>query len=213
MRLIRLHKGAFWLAVAATVAAVGLAGGGTFRGRYDPNLAVLTATLVAVIWYTFFSYCAIHRTEASRLNWALQRSPGKRMVEVYVENVTAGRRISLRCRLLGWRDHAPMTLHSTLTGDDWFTLKPGEPFVRNFPVPDAKGTAPWGPKVQLCEPAEAIMRLDIAWRDDLGDAGSLGPEYYALDVLDCEVRRYQSDAEAKRTWTALGGGSVGRLAR
>lgn len=71
-----------------------------WRGRYDPSLAVLTATLVAVIWYTFFSYCALHRAPAALVTFRVYHA-GPRMVVALVENRSADRTVLMRWRQAG----------------------------------------------------------------------------------------------------------------
>ena len=52
---------AWGFALLSSLAAIGLAIGPNFRETYDPNLAVLTLTVVSIIWYTYFTYCGINR--------------------------------------------------------------------------------------------------------------------------------------------------------
>ncbi len=100
---------------------------------------------------------------------------------------------------------AAMELPPTLSGDALFTLVPGETCERNFGVPAAKGTGIHGPAVQLGEPEYAVLRLDIAWQDDLGERGTIGAEFWTLAVFDCEARRFQDEAAARGEWRKLGG--------
>ncbi len=82
MRLARRFRTAFWTSVGASAAAIFLAVGPNWGGPYDANLAVLTATLTAIIWYTFFSYCALHKAEESRLRYDVRRAHAHRMVDL-----------------------------------------------------------------------------------------------------------------------------------
>lgn len=59
--------------LAFSVVAVGLALGHAGPGsRYDANLAVLTATLVAILWYTCFTYEAVE--DARALSYRAERA-------------------------------------------------------------------------------------------------------------------------------------------
>ena len=62
-----------WLfAVLSSFVAVGLAIVPNFPGSYDPILAVLTLTVIAAIWYTYFSYCGVHREPLTVLQLQVQ---------------------------------------------------------------------------------------------------------------------------------------------
>ena len=50
-----------------------------------------------------------------------------------------------------------------------------------------------------------MLRLEVSWRDDLGYTGRIGPEFYAVDILNCGVRRYQDIAKGRQAFLALGG--------
>jgi hypothetical protein len=205
MRLARRFRTAFWTSVAASAVAIFLAVVPNWGGSYDPNLAVLTATLIAIIWYTFFTYCALHKAEESRLQYDVRRSVANRMADLRINNPTRDRRITVRFRLKGQRNGTAMKEPERMNGGPAFTLVPGETYERNFVVPAPTGVANYGPRVQMNEPEEAILRLDIVWQDDLGDRGTIGPEFWALTVLDCDTRRWQDDAAARTEWRKLGG--------
>lgn len=53
----------------STAAAVLLATIG--GGPYDPSVAVLTATLIGIIWYTFFTFQAVHRAPPAWVEYDL----------------------------------------------------------------------------------------------------------------------------------------------
>jgi hypothetical protein len=55
---------------------------------YDPQLAVVTATLVAVIWYTYFTFLAVHREEAGRVVYELKFTPSDMSIDLELENPT-----------------------------------------------------------------------------------------------------------------------------
>jgi len=131
--LRRRFRGALVVAVAATIAALLLAIGPNWRGRYDPNLALLAATLIAVVWYTFFNYCALHRDELGRLGCRLQ-NPRERTIELLATNGSRYRTLRGRVRVLVQRAGQAMALPATLSGDlkEEFTLLPGETRTLQF---------------------------------------------------------------------------------
>jgi|SRR5579859_1716718 len=207
MVLIRRHLGPFVLSVLASLAAVALAVGPNIHGPYDPSLAVLTATLVAVIWYTFFSYCALHREPAAVIGFELEKAPS-RMIVAHVENRSPFRSVAVRWRVVGRRDGTDLDTGPELgPGEAVLNLLPGEQREMNFPFAPAKGVtgSPYGPAVQLGEPEKAFLQAEIVWQDDLRHTGSLGPHVYTVDVQDLAIQRYQIVEEGKRAWAGAGG--------
>lgn len=212
-RLIRRFPWAFGTSVIASLLGVGFAIGA--GGEYQPDLAVLTATLIAVNWYTFFSYCSLFRAEESTLNYEIKRAPANRMISVAVRNPTRDRRIQFRWRLSGWRNGQPIEVSDSLQGvsSQYFVLRPGDEREETVVIQALRPVlgSDIGSAIQAGEPEQAVLRLDISWRDDVGDRGTIEPEYWAVDIRNCEVRRYQNPVVAERQWSILGGGNLKRL--
>ncbi|MDO8502140.1 MAG: hypothetical protein Q7S20_09885 [Gemmatimonadaceae bacterium] len=213
MRLIRRFRAEFALAVIASFVCIGLAVAG--RGRYDPNLAVLTATLVVLVWYTFFTYCAVHREEVSSIGLAVQRTAAS-TVEVIVSNRSSIRRVTVRLRIQGQRDGAPMTMPVGVDGggENDLSLLAGESRTEVITLAAAKSKpgSQYGPGIDLGESEQAILCVALGWRDDVNDSSSLGPDFWAVDVLDAKVRRYQRTSSALDAWRRLGGEKVSPIA-
>jgi len=209
MHLPRRFKPAFFLSLAASALSLVLAILPNRHGVYDPALAILTVTLIAVIWYTFLSFCAVFRVEESSLEYRVQQAKVDHTIEAYICNRSRTRDITFLWRLLIVRNGAIVHTDGTLAGDGSrpLRLKPGEDRSEPVRLAELQGVpgAAFGPAIQAGEPEEAIARLDIAWRDDLGEFGDVRPEYWAIDLHACAVRRYQDDAEAERRWTSLNG--------
>jgi hypothetical protein len=182
----RRFRKAFWVSVGSSIACFLLATAHNIRGGYDPTLAVLTATLIAIVWYTFFTYCAIHREESSRLKVSLDRleSDRQRFLALTIANSTAERVINFRIRLEVIRNGAKLEAHPVFSMAEEFTLHPGHSYegVQEISPALAVEGSKFGPGVQLGEPERFYSRLTIAWSDDLGEVGVIGPQHYSFDV-------------------------------
>jgi len=212
--LAKRFPGAFATATIATIASAVLSIGLPPWGAYDRNLAVLTATLIALIWYTFFTFCALHREERGRLTFLVARG-ASRAIEFTVKNPTLERLIEFRWRVAGARHGKAIDLAPAL-GDPvahLFALMPGEQRGDAFHIaePAKVPGSQYGAAVQRAEPDQMVLQIDLVWRDDIGGEGSIGPEFYAVDVLDCRVNRFQDRAKGADTFRALGGATLPTL--
>lgn len=207
MNLIRRHLGAFSVAVVSTVISVVLATVPNWGGTYDASLAVLTATLVAIIWYTFFSYCALHRTSTALVTFRLY-SIYPRMIVASVENRSADRTVVMKWRVLGRRNGSDIATGEELrSGTLPISLRPGEVREMNFRFAPAAGVSgnKYGPRVELGEPEEAMVRTEVVWKDDMENKGRIGVDYYAVDVRSVTLRRHQVADLAEEAWRTAGG--------
>jgi len=68
----REFTGPFRIAVFASATAVFLALFPFTYTEYNPDLAVLTATLICLIWYSYFTFQAVHRRPPVRLSVGLR---------------------------------------------------------------------------------------------------------------------------------------------
>ena len=86
---LKPFRRAFAIACLGTIAAVAMAVLPAFRGaRYAPDLAILTTTLIAVIWYTYFTYQAVNQVEPGRLRFSLRADVERRQLHIRLENPT-----------------------------------------------------------------------------------------------------------------------------
>lgn len=194
--LAKRFPGPFRLAVVASIASVGLAIG-PHPDSYDPQTAVLTATLVAVIWYSFFSYCSLHpHPEAGRIQVDVQSTPPPGTLAVIVYNPTQSREVSFRWEIDGWHAGHPLIVEGAAANRAWLTLQPDERH---------SGTIPFAKQVHARPPQEAIMRVVVRWKDDLGDERTYGPEYWVLDALHDQVRHYIDKVSAEQRFALKGG--------
>lgn len=197
----RQHRPAVAIAWGATLVSVVLVVVSSLRRGYDPQLSVLTATLVAVIWYTYFTYRAVNRTEPAQLFLAYEGHRPERKLQFRVRNPAFSRsmRIALRMRLLrqGNAVDVPEVL-SAAPGTEVY-LRPQESFDIEVPVAAAVPVpgATHGPLVQLGEPAQFCVLFEASWVDDLGESGSVGPIPWAFDVLSLEAMPLVQLAQAE----------------
>ena len=178
------------LSVLCTVACIALAIGPNWRGRYDPTLAVLTATLIAIVWYTYFSFLAVHREEASELLLNVVRQPAGREIQLILRNPTRTRRLRVRFFVEVWRNgvRQPSTsLSETMKGEP-FDLEPGNEYHHGVTFAPPLGVPPFGPAVQLGEKPEALLRAAATWEDDIGASGVIAPRNWGVGVLNLSLR-------------------------
>ena len=163
------------LAVAwsATLVSVCLALAPGLRGGiYDPTLAVLTATLVSLIWYTYFTYQTGHR-----------RAPVRVALGLDLENIVGG--LAFRPRIINasaepltislsfelWVDGVAIPLGRFCAGKDTVVALPGdttEPRIR-LDAAMIGGSAP-----------AILARAEVTWTDAFGNKGSTGSKYWEL---------------------------------
>lgn len=177
----RYEKRAFGVASVATIVAVALAVGR--GGTYDPTLAVLTATLIAIIWYTFFTFQAVHREAPG---WVVvdlveQRVQG---MNVYMRQFVAvnpvDRVLTISPRVKVWLNGELKRDGAIVVGDkESFQLGPGEEFQQNVAI--GLGQKVRDPKTnQFRHDANSpcLVELSATWKDDIGRSGQTIPKYW-----------------------------------
>jgi hypothetical protein len=177
------ERAALTIAVLATVLAVVLSVAPVLSdspARYSPQLAVLTATLIAVVWYTYFTFRAVHREEAGLVVYDLHYTPSDHSIDLKLENPTR--------RTVVAHAHTQVFLDDTEVED----LPPeftGHP-IRLTPLrtPSHHLDLPKLIEMRLPQddsgyPPPRFSRIraviTISWTDDLGGTGFVGPETYA----------------------------------
>src|SRR2546422_10789018 len=69
----RKYRSGWGLACAFSILSATLATIPNIRsGAYDPHLAILTLTLIAIIWYTYFTYRAVNPYTPTYLRTSLR---------------------------------------------------------------------------------------------------------------------------------------------
>jgi hypothetical protein len=165
------------LAVVLTFTALSVILATASGGPYDPTVAVLTATLIAIIWYTFFTFQAVHREPATWVSFDLEQRPnGTRGLEhhLVVTNPT-DRVVWIRPMLQAWTDGELVMDHplGVRVEEGRFPLGPRESFeMRPFmPQTNAKydpATGKTGPP----DFTELLVALYLEWKDESGRTGT-----------------------------------------
>lgn len=173
----RAYRSALRMSWALTTLSVGLAIGPAFVGesRYDPALAVLTVTLIALIWYTFFSFVAAFGEPASIVLAELRRAGHN--VEPVLRNASR-RNVWASLFLRVWVDGEERHRQRFFRGRPRF-LGAEERLVESVPVIDEddinRTPARHEPRFN-----EILVMMRVIWVDDNEDLGDTGPRYYRL---------------------------------
>jgi hypothetical protein len=159
---------------AATVVAIALAVGPFIGGRYDGTLAVLTATLVTVIWYTYFTYRAVHREAETFLLTALKTSTTTPLLLMPVVRNPMARAVSVWTHVEVWVDGEPVDLGPFYRGEEARVLGAQQGF---------RGSLGLGPHVRShvdkgnfqFDTKQMCARMHVRWTDAFGETGNTLP--------------------------------------
>jgi len=183
----------FLLSLVFTVVAVLLATVHNFGGSYDPTLAVLTATLVAVIWYTYFSYLAVHKQLPTRLSTDFQAESHNLLhLHPVLSNPNHGY-IRVRVYLDLWFDGRPFPTDGFYSGKETLVLAPGDGFSGNIEIDEAT----------LGNPDTLLVRLRAEWEDDAGNSGTTPWKHWSVDTATTEAAAIVGESEIGRLFDNL----------
>ena len=182
---------AYSLAWTATFVAIALAGLPALFGSvtYSPELAVLTATLVALIWSAYLTYTAVNNEPVTRLESFVNLSPSG--FDIELKNIGI-HRVWITPKLSYLSVLGPEVADAPFTGDedDPIVLYPGDRFQGHAPIADLR--ARLDGKLSCC-----LATLRISWRDIVGDTGSRG-EAYSFQADGHAMSRLYTAAEVRR---------------
>lgn len=206
MKIPNRLKGAFRLAVGASVVAVLLALAlplfSSTPTRYSPMLAISTVGVVTTIGFLFVTYWAATQREPAILKLDLKRdgmklspvahNPTRRTLEV---------ELSMRVRV-GQRKEVPRG--EFYQGADPLHLEPGGGFIGHvdlYPYFDFQAGYRGEP-----EPIqeEAYVSLEANWTDDQGETGTAGPRFYRLPFHSDEIVSVVSQANRDKFFAWYG---------
>lgn len=185
------------IAIAASAAAVAFAIGPNWDGEYAPDIAVLTLTLIAIVWYTYYSYLAVHREVPGRVGVDISMRDRFRVLSIKVANPSP-RFLQARLHLDLWVDGAPIS-----TGETWqgapgheVELDPGEELPATI---DLSNTETFEPDNEgggtYTGATECRLRFRATWVDDLGDEGATSWKYWKGNLVNHIIRRVLTTAE------------------
>jgi hypothetical protein len=194
-RRFRLPLAVAW---TATVGAIAAAVGPNLGGQYSPSIAVLTLTLISVIWYTYFTYREVHREEPGRIEVTMELSEYKAYALLITIGNPTPRVLSARLFMDLWVDDEPVGTGATWQGsrDHAVRLDPGETLPARIDLSNSVkierdefgGTSP-------TRGFSVKVRFKAEWTDEFGDEGSTGIKYWKGKILERTIRRIFTTAE------------------
>jgi hypothetical protein len=168
---------------------------------YSGSLAVLTATLIAIIWYTYYTHVSVTRLEPVWVKAKLEKHAHLGLTPI-IENVTKTRILEVRPELHVWVkdeevDFGPFYRASH---EERVILGPGESFggkVRfDQAVPFHVAGNSYGESRP--EPGAARITFRVFWKDDAGVEGSTPLRHYTMDHISGELVARLGAAEVTR---------------
>lgn len=180
------YRPAFWISWAMTMLALGLAIVPNIGGAYNPMLAILTLTLIAIVWYTYFTYCAVNREESTIIQISLFEVKGdasSTAIRPRVKNLTK-RTVQIRPELEIWIDKQPLPQSDFFSGNVPSFLVPYDEWIGNVPI-DKEVMRPKRDEFGgiLATRKTILIRFSLHWTDDLKEEGSTGQKHWEWDVL------------------------------
>jgi len=182
------HRSALLLAWLFTLTAVGLAVGPNAAGAYDAQLAIYTATLIALIWYTYFTYRAVNAYTLTIVRTGLSGKVAVNAIVLtpHVENDSPNR-ADVRIRLEVWIDSLAYPMDEFYSAAISLPLDPRSGFDGAVRLDGPPFPAPTTTPPPYNEPAAAYrqcrVRLTVYWRDQYGETGLTGPRHFRAQPI------------------------------
>ncbi len=157
---------------------------------YDPTIAVLTATLVCLIWYTYFTYRAVNNEPMTQLDFGFgyQKEP----VATLSLDTQNQRNHNVLCvihfSIQTYRGEWPMPPPYTGQTDDQLHLKPGEAFHGSIHIQELIDSLPLDKRT-------VVVTAEGKWQDEVNEEGIIGPKNWSLDLQNQSMRRLYSKSE------------------
>jgi hypothetical protein len=163
----------FLIAWLATITSVLLAIGPNYSGRYDPTVAVLTATLVSLVWYTYFTFQLVNRRPPIRLSVDLSMDPsvGGLILRPIVSNPNETP-LHIEMTVEVWIGGVELTLDEFFRGRDRVLLMPGDNVSPAIPVEGEK----------LGGSDSILVRMHAWWHDDHGNSAPPTVKHWCLSA-------------------------------
>jgi hypothetical protein len=188
-------------AIVLSIVAIVLATVHNLGGPYDPLLAVQTASLIALIWYVYFTFHSVLRRSYPRVEFRLDRHDANQL-GLHVTNHSLDRAISVRHRVDIRRDGEFLPMEPLFQGakNHAINLQPGKDDIRSLPIEPLKPVegSDYGPRAQAGEPESMLVRTVVCWEDDEGFSGRVGPQYWEVRLVDTQVKELRVRNETSR---------------
>lgn len=164
--------------VTAVVVGLAVVGG----GPYDPELAVLTVTAVAIVWYAYWTFRVARPDAWVKLRINPVRTPTTRALFPQIEN-QVHRRLYGRVVVRLWVDEKPIRQDAIYGGARWFTIEAGLSPAGHIPLEDhmvkdghllVMFTAEWI-DAALCESGRTTKYWSF-WMPSLEGAAVIDPQ-------------------------------------
>lgn len=202
----RFHGG-FGVALLASLLAVGLATVPVILlwedHEYSPQVGVTTATLIAIVWYTFFTYWAANRRDPGYAIVDLERDRERLIPQVH--NPTR-RTLTVRLVMRVWVDEHEVPQGSFYRGEDQFVLPPQETFKGSISLWDEISIGLDEIGQPVIEQGWIRVKLIAQWVDDLEERGKADPRYFRAPFdAETEVVSVVSDENIEHWFPELVG--------
>lgn len=173
----QINKFGLIIAVVGTAIATFLATFPYFCETYNPFLAVLTATLITLIWYTYFTFLAIHRKESAYIgiNFSITLKTDGLHLRPFIKNYSNRKAVG-KVYLDIWWDSEKRTLIDFYNGKDDFEIDPYLEFKGHIPPPFSRAIKGFRPVPK----DELLVKFNVQWKDDLGYKGETGFKYWRM---------------------------------
>jgi hypothetical protein len=194
---------AFLFTCIASVVSIFLAIAPVFWAdvEYDPTLAVLTATLVSLIWYTYFTYKAVNNEPQTQLDFGFAYQKDPALMSLSIQNqrhhhVLCTVSFSIKTAHGTWELPAPFSGHN----DDQFHLKPGEAFHKSVNIQELIDSLPKDNR-------NVVVTATGIWEDEADEDGIIGPKSWAVGLDDQSMQRLYSKSEVDSEIQRIQGGA------
>jgi hypothetical protein len=158
----------------------------------------LTLTLIAVIWYTYFTYREVHREEPGRIDVVMDLSEYKAYALLITLSNPTARILKARLFMDLWVDDTPIATGGTWQGNHEHAVRldPGESIPARIDLSTAVAYErdEYG-GVNYTHGFSVKVRFRAEWTDEFGDEGSTGIKYWKGKIQERTIRRIFTAAE------------------
>ena len=157
---------------------------------YDAQLGILTATLIAVIWYSYHTYRAVHRRPPTYVDVRLAYSHEDRALQPFFSNPNAIP-LKLNVGVEVWQvieercDSLALGEFYEPGRGEWPEVGPREGFTGVVPLRGHLVEIPFGPERRVITTLGNFrIRMAARWKDPHGDDGQTRPKHWTLEITN-----------------------------